>query len=250
MPKRYLIANWKMNLPGEGVESFCRAVRGWTMGADVETVIAPPFPFLMDLAGFETPESREFTVAAQNCSSEPKGAFTGEVSVEMLLQVGARDVIIGHSERRHIFHEDDALIGRKLAAVAEGGLTPILCIGEEESVRESGGTNDLLRRQLEAALGAVTDPPDDLIVAYEPVWAIGTGKHATAEIVAETHGEIGRILEALAGRTFPILYGGSVSPENASDLAAVQGVDGFLVGGASLVSARFEVIGHALEQES
>ena len=233
MPNRYLIANWKMNLPPEGMGTFLNAVRG------ERVVVAPPFPFLKDaVAG--APEGVD--VGAQNCADQPSGAFTGEVSAAMVRDCGARFVIIGHSERRNVYGESNAIVARKLALAIDNGLTPILCIGEDYDVRERGGAMSFCSEQLQAAIVPQLQNATEVIVAYEPVWAIGTGRNATSAMVALMSGSIrdslSRFWPADLARRVPVLYGGSVTPENVADLVAYGRVDGFLVGGASLDSRK------------
>jgi triosephosphate isomerase len=232
---RLVVANWKMNKTRvEAVscrEEFARRF-GDLRGTEVS--IAPPFPFLSDVAD---PQGR-WSTAGQNCSSERVGAFTGEVSAEMLASCGCRYVIIGHSERRKYFGEKETMLAAKVERAREAGLVPIFCVGETLAERESGLTEEVLRRQVEALERDPRGAP--LVVAYEPVWAIGTGRNATPEQAEET---IGYIRELLGDRkSLWILYGGSVTPGNAVDLAARRGVDGFLVGGASLDPAAFAAI--------
>jgi triosephosphate isomerase (TIM) len=247
MRKPHLIANWKMNLPGAGAGHFVRDLDARTPDS-IEVVVAPPFPFIADVNRASAALRNRVGVGAQNCSDRPSGAFTGEVSVAMLREVGAEYVIIGHSERRAIFGERDEVIGRKLAAARAGGLMPIFCIGEDEATYDRGGTIELLERQIRGAFEAA-GALDSLIVAYEPVWAIGTGKNATPDIVARVHGAIRKILSTLAPQLDPpLLYGGSVAPSNADELARVGDVDGFLVGGASLDATKFLAIHASLLQ--
>jgi triosephosphate isomerase (TIM) len=231
-------ANWKMNLPAEGVETWVRSVLGWEKSEVVSIVVAPPFPFLTQVAHLG---GGEIGVAAQNLSEHESGAYTGEVSAGMLDRAGCSHVIVGHSERRQIFGEGDDLVGRKLRAAASAGLAPIFCIGETKEVRDGGGTRSLLEQQISTAL-RTAGTLEDLVVAYEPVWAIGTGDNATPEQVGETHAQIRELLTPFALADVILLYGGSVKPDNAADLAAVDGVDGFLVGGASLTSESFQSI--------
>jgi triosephosphate isomerase len=239
MPNRYLIANWKMNVPPEGILTFLNAVK------DADAVIAPPFVYLKDVAA-------KFTnAAAQNCSDQKSGAFTGEVSAGMLRDCGARFVIAGHSERRTIYGEDDALIARKLGMAIDAGLTPVLCIGENEQQRERGHAVRFCSDQLRAAAVQLANAKE-VIVAYEPIWAIGTGRNATGAMVAEIVGAIRDAIErfwpeGMAART-PILYGGSVTPDNVDDLIEHGGVDGFLVGGASLDSKKFLALAEAMKR--
>jgi triosephosphate isomerase len=232
--KKVLAANWKLNLAKEGIGEFSRGIRQRQDG-DIELVVAPPFPYLRDLVVESSGEGRPFTVAAQNCSDEESGAFTGEVAPGMIAGVGARYVIVGHSERRTLFGETDEMIGRKLDRARAAGLVPIFCIGESEELRDQGKTLETLRRQIDAALSTAGGDFGWLIVAYEPVWAIGTGKNATPEEVRGAHQAIeGFVAPHLAGGAFSVLYGGSVKPSNAAELASIDEVDGFLVGGASL----------------
>lgn len=232
---RYLIANWKMNLPPEGVDAYLAAL---PKREDVAIVVAPPYPFLKDVRGVK--------VAAQNCSDQASGAFTGEVSPAMLRECGVELVILGHSERRQLFNESNALIARKLALAIENGLTPVLCIGEDLRVRDGGQVARFLADQIrETAIPALESAPG-IVIAYEPVWAIGTGRNASGEMVAETLGEIrhslGRFWPARYAIEAPIIYGGSVTPENVDELVAGGTIDGFLVGGASLDSSKFSAI--------
>ncbi len=208
-----IAGNWKMfKGPAETAE-FCAAFEA---PSGVEAVLCPPFISLQAaLAGGAT-------VFAQNVHWAPEGAFTGEISVSMLKELGVHGAIVGHSERRQYFGETDETVARRAAAALEGGLRVIACIGELEEERERGETEAVLARQL-----AVLEPHPALVVAYEPVWAIGTGKTATPELVREAHAFIKSLLDA------PVLYGGSVKPDNAAELLSQPGVDGALVGGAS-----------------
>jgi triosephosphate isomerase len=239
MPNRYLIANWKMTIPPEGIASFLNAVK------DADAVIAPPFVYLKDVA------ARFANAAAQNCADQKSGAFTGEISADMLRDCGARFVIVGHSERRTIYGEDDALIARKLAMAIDAGLTPVLCIGENEQQRERGHAVTFCSGQLRAAAVPQLASANEVVVAYEPIWAIGTGRNATGAMVAEIVYAIRDALErfwpAGLARRVPILYGGSVTPDNIDDLIAHGGIDGFLVGGASLDSKKFLALAEAMK---
>ena len=215
----------------------CREALGGMLAgrsAAVEVAVAPPFPFLADLAD---PAGR-WALAAQDCSSEASGAFTGEVSAAMLASCGCRYVIVGHSERRKHFGETETTLARKLARAREAGLLPIFCVGETLAQREEGLTEEVLRRQVEALERDPRDQP--LVAAYEPVWAIGTARNATPEQAEDT---IGRLRELIGHRaSLRVLYGGSVTAGNASELAARPGISGFLVGGASLDPAGFSEI--------
>ena len=244
MPRRYLIANWKMNLPPEGMDSWMSRLAASPVDA-VSLMVAPPFPFLRDAVV----QRGAMRVAAQNCNDHPSGAFTGEVSPSMLRDCGVDAVLLGHSERRTLFFESDALIARKLALALDHGLTPIVCIGEDLKIRDGGRVAQVLADQLKAtAVGALADARE-VIIAYEPVWAIGTGRNASGAMVAETLVEIRHSL----ARFWPshlasvsILYGGSVTPDNVNELVEEGTIDGFLVGGASLDSAKFLAIREAL----
>lgn len=207
-------------------------------GTDI--IFCPPFTALFginDLLG-GTPAR----LGAQNCHWEANGAMTGEVSLDMLLDLGVEFVILGHSERRHIFKEPDEWINRKVISAFKAGIRPILCIGETIDERERGDTNEILQRQLREGLKGIDRAPG-LIVAYEPVWAIGTGLTADQEQVQAAHdfvrNELRKIFREDEGNVIPILYGGSVKPGNAGELFSVENVNGFLVGGASLIVEDF-----------
>jgi triosephosphate isomerase len=242
----FVVANWKMHKTGAEAAAFARAFAPLVAGVrDVDIAIAPPFTALDALHAVLGPAS-PIALAAQNAHPEPKGAFTGEISVGMLAELGCRYVILGHSERRALFAESDAFIAQKLRAVQSAGLRPILCVGESLSERESGRTFDVLRRQLEGSLAeADAARAAELVVAYEPVWAIGTGKTATPALAQEAHAFVrARLADRFgaAAREIRIQYGGSVKPENAADLMAQPDIDGALVGGASLDPEGFSAI--------
>jgi triosephosphate isomerase len=226
-----------MNLPPEGVQPYLAAVATAPAG-DVRIVVAPPFPYLKDIA--------TLAVGGQNCGDRPSGAFTGEVSVAMLAERGARYVIVGHSERRSIYREDDAMIARKLALVLEGGLTPVLCVGEDLTVRDAGRAAIFVADQLRAVAVPELERGGEVVIAYEPVWAIGTGRNATGamcrDMVNEIREALGRFWPARYATDAAVLYGGSVTPENIADLEANGGADGYLVGGASLDSGKFTAL--------
>ena len=235
-----IAANWKMHKTVSEAVAFARELSA-SLGRleAVEAAIAPPYPALAALGAALA--DGPVALAAQNVHAEPQGAFTGEVSVGMLAELGCRYVIVGHSERRALFGETDEWIAKKLAAVQAAGMRPILCVGESLEQREAGRTEEVVGGQLEASLVGA-DPARELVVAYEPVWAIGTGKTATPEMAQEVHAFA---RERLAGRfggpadAIRILYGGSVKPENAAALLAQPDIDGGLVGGASLDPASF-----------
>ena len=212
----------------------------------VEVVVAPPFTALH--AAGEAARNSNVGVAAQDLHWEREGAFTGEISAAMIAETGAEYVIIGHSERRTLFGETDASVNRKIAAAFAGGLTPIVCIGETLDQRDRNETFSVLDRQIRDGLDGVTSEQlVQLVMAYEPVWAIGTGRNATPAQAAEAHGHIRKRLQQWFGaqpsELCRVIYGGSVKPENIGDLASQPDVDGALVGGASLdVKAFFDIV--------
>lgn len=214
--------------------------------SDVEIIIAPPFTHLANISTLLKDEECRVHLAAQNCSSESSGAFTGEVSVEMLKELGCKYVIIGHSERREYFGESNELLLKKINRVLEAGLTPIYCVGEKLSDRESNSHFEVVSSQIKEVLYKLRGVEfANVIVAYEPVWAIGTGKTATADQAEEMHAfirmTIANKFASYADQT-PILYGGSCKPSNAAELFSMENVDGGLIGGASLVAQEFYAI--------
>ena len=245
-------ANWKMHKTVAESLAFAGALGPLASVRGVEVAVAPPFTALAALqnALAGTP----IALAAQNAHFEKSGAFTGEISVGMLAELGVRYVILGHSERRQLFGESDELVAKKLRAVQGAGLRPILCVGELLAEREAGRTFDVLARQLAGSL-AGADPAKavELVVAYEPVWAIGTGRTATPELAQEAHAFLrARLADrfgADAGR-IRIQYGGSVKPDNAAELLAQPDIDGALVGGASLDPESFSAIIRSRERSA
>jgi triosephosphate isomerase len=231
MASKFCVANWKMNFNGQQGREFVLSLNSKDLkNGQSQIILCPSFTSLFSIV--DVCKNSPITVGAQNMHFEDSGAYTGEISAQMLKESGVKFVILGHSERRHVFGETDEMVHAKMIQSIENGLTPILCIGEKLSERESGNTDEVLSTQLEAGLADVTG---EYILAYEPVWAIGTGKSATSEMVAETHASIRNILVDLnVSDNISLLYGGSVSPQNASELAVVANVDGFLIGGASL----------------
>jgi triosephosphate isomerase len=248
--RRPLIAgNWKMNLGGaRGVDLAGEVARLAREVPHVELVVAPPFTALAACA-HET-QSSGVAVAGQNLYPKDSGAFTGEVSGPMLVEAGCTWVILGHSERRQHFGETDAFVAQKVGAALGAGLKPIVCVGETLAEREGGRTLEVVERQVRAVLPALTTAKLPIALAYEPVWAIGTGKNAGPAEAQEVHqairGWLAGASAALASGT-RILYGGSVKPDNARDLLAAADVDGSLVGGASLEAASFAAIARAAE---
>ena len=227
-----IAGNWKLFKGPAEAGAFCRSLREADLGT-VDVVVCPPYVSLGEAVGALA--GTEIAVAAQNVHWADEGAFTGEVSAPMLRELGAYGTIVGHSERRQYFGETDATAARRANAAIEHGLHVIACVGETEAEREAGETEAVLRRQIAAIAEGVADT-DDLVLAYEPVWAIGTGRTATAEIAQEAHAFIKTMLPV------PVLYGGSVKPENIAELAAQPDVDGALVGGASVDLESFAAI--------
>ncbi|MGH9366137.1 MAG: triose-phosphate isomerase [Thermoanaerobaculia bacterium] len=234
--RQLFVANWKMHKTQAEARAYAEqlAARLGAARPAVELAVAPPFTAL-DAA--RDPAGR-WTLAAQDVAAEPSGAFTGEVSAAMLADAGCRYAIVGHSERRRLFGEDAALLARKLARVREANLTPIYCLGESEEERARSLTDSVLERQVETLQRDPAGLP--LVVAYEPVWAIGTGRAATPEDAAAAREQLSKFLSIRTD--LRLLYGGSVTPENARELLRVSGMDGFLVGGASLSAAAFAAI--------
>ena len=237
MRKKLVAGNWKMH----GSRSMATAlVNDVAAGkpASIDVIVFPPFPYLAELASQHA--SSGLGIGAQDVSEhEGQGAYTGEVSAAMLADVGAQWALVGHSERRHYHGENDELVARKFAAAKAGGLTPILCVGETLEQHEAGEAKAVIARQLQAVLtlnGIASF--DTAVIAYEPVWAIGTGKVATTEQAQEVHGFIRGLLAKLYGepaaQRVRILYGGSMKPANAAELLAQKDIDGGLIGGASL----------------
>lgn len=239
-------ANWKMYKTVREAVSFIENLQKEVgLPEDREVMIAPPFTSLFAVR--EVIQKAGFSLGAQNCYWEEKGSFTGEISVPMLRDVGCSYVIVGHSERRHIFGETDEMIQKKVAAVFRHGLIPVLCLGEVLEEREKGKTFDVVTRQLESAVqGLNTEQAEKLVIAYEPVWAIGTGKTATPDQAQEVHAFLRERYASLYDKTLAksirILYGGSVKPDNVDSLMSQPDIDGTLVGGASLEVASFKRI--------
>jgi triosephosphate isomerase (TIM) len=246
MPRKPLVVgNWKMH----GTLDFAAALaRGAAESARkhpaVDVGVAPPFTALAAVR--EVLRGSPVALAAQNVHDQPQGAFTGEISTAMLADVGCTMALVGHSERRHVFGEPDDLVGRKVKAALANDLIPLLCVGEKLDEREAGKTLDVARRQLETGTAGLDAAAlRRVVVAYEPVWAIGTGKVAKPEDAQQVHAFLRRLLEersAGLGAAVRILYGGSVKPDNAAGLFTQPDIDGFLVGGASLKAADFEGI--------
>lgn len=246
MRKKVIAANWKMyKTPDEArafMSAFLPLVAGHTRD---EIVICTPYVDLPVV--IEAAKGSNVAIGAENMHWEKEGAYTGEISAGMLLATGCTHVIIGHSERRQYFGETDETVNRKVEVALEAGLTPIMCVGEVLQEREANLTEDVLRRQIARGLSGISGKKAaKLIVAYEPVWAIGTGKTATPQMAADAHAvirsEAARVLGEETANNLRILYGGSVKPQNAHDLMSQEEIDGALVGGASLKPDSFKEI--------
>ena len=246
-----IAANWKMHKTIEEAEAFLAEFLPRTREVQASEIVVCP-PYLALKAVVELCVQTRIGVAAQNMHEEPEGAFTGEVSAPMLREVGVDGVVLGHSERRTYFAETDEALARKVPVALEAGLLPILCVGETESQRDAEATEDVLRHQVEADLAGVAEERlAEVVIAYEPVWAIGTGRTATPEQAAEAIGFIRSLISSRsdeAAGSIRILYGGSVTPDNASELLGREEIDGALVGGASLEPEGFAQIVSAARQ--
>ncbi|HZP00696.1 MAG TPA: triose-phosphate isomerase [Terriglobia bacterium] len=246
MRKKVIAANWKMYKTPDQALAFFREFLPMVAGHDRDEIIVCP-PYLAIPTSMEAAKGSNVAIGAQDLHWEKEGAFTGEICASMLLAVGVTHVIIGHSERRQYFGESDDVVNLKLKTALEHGLTPIVCVGEVLEEREAGLTEDVLRRQCLRAFHAISGKKAArLIVAYEPVWAIGTGKTATPQLAADAHALIRAEAAKAFGEDFAeklrILYGGSVKPENVKALMAEPEIDGALVGGASLDPKSFAAI--------
>jgi triosephosphate isomerase (TIM) len=223
-----IAGNWKMYKGPAATAEFCLGLRDHDLDG-VDVVVCPAYVSLA--VAVQLLAGTEIAVAAQNVHWEAEGPFTGEISASMLREIGVYGAIVGHSERRQLFGETDEAVAKRTRAALDAGLFVIACVGETEEERERGETQDVLRRQV-----SVLEADENLVVAYEPVWAIGTGKTATPDIAQEAHAFIKSLLGV------PVLYGGSVKPDNAAELLDLQDVDGALVGGASLELESFTAI--------
>ncbi|MDR2200716.1 MAG: triose-phosphate isomerase [Puniceicoccales bacterium] len=250
MDEKYLIiGNWKMNkTPSQSlplVEELVASVKKSPLQREVRLAICPPFTSLDRLSALL--KDSPIALGAQNLYAAEEGAFTGEISPSMLRDLGVSYVIIGHSERRSIFKESDALIRNKIDIAQRHQLTPILCLGETLAERERGAAKEVIERQMDLALEGIRE--HNLIIAYEPIWAIGTGKTATPSMAQEMHAFIRHLLEKQfpeVGKKIAILYGGSMKPDNAAELLAQRDICGGLIGGASLVAGDFMAIARSI----
>jgi triosephosphate isomerase (TIM) len=254
MRKQIAAANWKMNLTYQQGEKLLNDVleAGITISEDQQVIFAVPFPYLI-MAKSTVAHEKGYEIAAQNCSDKQSGAYTGEVSAEMLHSIGIKYIVIGHSERREYFLETNKTLADKLNICIQNDITPIFCCGEALSIREKNEQNDYVQKQLEESLFHLDGEKIlRVVIAYEPIWAIGTGKTASTQQAQEMHNHLRSLLANKYGSEIAdqisILYGGSVKANNASELFACPDVDGGLVGGASLVAPDFIQIIKALKQ--
>lgn len=253
MRKQIAAANWKMNCTYQQGEELLDNILGEKIAlADHQQVVfAVPFPYLI-MANSEVADEKNYFIAAQNCYNKKSGAYTGEVSAEMLHSIGIRYCVIGHSERREYFQESNKVLAEKLDLCLENGITPIFCCGEPLNIREAGTQNSFVEEQLKESLFHLPESViSKIVIAYEPIWAIGTGKTATSDQAQEMHAHLRSVLARQYGpvlaNTVPILYGGSVKAGNAVDIFSRPDVDGGLVGGASLSATEFIAIIKALK---
>ena len=241
MRKKLVVGNWKMHgSRPANAELLAGILGGRPYAADVAVCV--PFPYLTETAA--TLAGSDIRWGAQDCSAHEQGAYTGEVSAAMLAEFGCRYAIVGHSERRAYHAEGDAVVADKAKAALARGITPIVCVGETLAQRDAGETEDVVKRQLSAVIHALAHCASEIVVAYEPVWAIGTGRTATPEQAQHVHALLRAQLHAATARgdRMTILYGGSVKPDNAVTLFAQPDIDGGLIGGASLKAADFVAI--------
>jgi triosephosphate isomerase len=253
MRKQIAAANWKMNLTFQQGEKLLDDIleANIVLASHQQAIFAVPYPYLL-MTRSEVDNAKNYYVSAQNCYNKKSGAYTGEVSAEMLHSIGVPYCVIGHSERREYFNETNAVLAEKLDLCLQNFITPIFCCGEPLSIREAGTQNDFVATQLKESLFHLSaEKIKDIVIAYEPIWAIGTGKTATTEQAQEIHAYLRSVLADQYGADIaaqiPILYGGSVKANNAKELFGCPDVDGGLVGGASLVAADFIEIIKALK---
>lgn len=249
MRTKSLIGNWKMHGNLKTNEALIKSILSAQpkLLDGTQLVVCPPFPYIPQMATLLADTGIE--IGAQNASDHLHGAYTGEISPSMLKELGCGYVIIGHSERRYYQHENDGLMGRKALAAIDAGLVPVICVGETAEERDEGRTHEVLGRQLDAAFGYIRTAHDNIIVAYEPRWAIGTGIAATPEIVQDEHAFLRSriaIRDAAFAERLPIIYGGSVKASNAASLFGMPDVDGGLIGSAALNPEEFVAIYKAL----
>jgi triosephosphate isomerase len=254
MRKQIAAANWKMNLTYQQGEKLLNEILDENIQLDFhqQVIFAVPFPYLI-MAQSTVANEMGYSIAAQNCSDKKSGAYTGEVSTEMLQSLGIKYCVVGHSERREYFLENNKVLAEKVNICLQNEITPIFCCGEALRIREEGNQDQFVQQQLEESLFHLSaDQIRTIIIAYEPIWAIGTGKTATTEQAQEMQKHLRSVIAGKYGKEvadeIPILYGGSVKANNAAELFACQDVDGGLVGGASLVGRDFIEIIKALKK--
>ena len=241
MRNKFVAGNWKLNTSRQSARDLASAVVAGTKDCATEIAVCPPFVHLAEVA--QVLEGSNVDLGAQNVSEQTEGAYTGEISAAMLVDYACRYVVLGHSERRHVYGETDTLIAEKYLQTVAAGLTPIFCVGETLQERESEQTEAVVSRQLAAVMEAQgSDGFASAIIAYEPVWAIGTGKTATPDQAQTVHAFIRGQLNVDVVQQTRILYGGSVKPGNAAELFAMPDIDGGLIGGAALVADDFLAI--------
>ncbi len=246
MRRKLVVGNWKMNGSLAGNASLLAGISAGLNGAAAAAAVCVPAPYLAQAQASLACTAIGF--GAQDVSAQPSGAFTGEVSAAMLADFACRYVIVGHSERRAYHAESSELVAKKALAVLDAGMAPIVCVGETLGEREAGQTNEVVRSQLSAVLDLVGERFSQIVVAYEPVWAIGTGKTATPAMAQEVHAFLRSLMaqrDAAAAAGVQILYGGSMKPDNAAELMAQADIDGGLIGGAALKAVDFLAIIHA-----
>ncbi len=248
MRKAFVAGNWKMNTDSHTSVNLAESIASGSLeiaGASVDVAVCPPFVYLQ--AVVKTLSASNISVGAQDIYVERQGAFTGEISASMLKDIGCNYVLCGHSERRHVIGETDELIKKKITAAISGGLLPVLCVGELLAERQANQTNEVVTRQIKSGLaGLSAEKVSAVTIAYEPVWAIGTGLTATPQQAQEVHAFVRKLLlqmyDGQLAEDIRILYGGSAKPGNAADLMRQQDIDGLLVGGASLNADDFLAI--------
>jgi triosephosphate isomerase len=252
MRRKLIAGNWKMNGSIAANAALLQQIQSGFRGRECDVAVCVPFPYLAQCQSLISGSG--LCLGAQDVSIYACGAYTGEVCADMLLEFGCRYVIVGHSERRAYFGESDALVANKAAVTLDKGMIPIICVGETLPQREAGHTEQVVLAQLDAVLSATAgDRLPKIVVAYEPVWAIGTGRTATPEMAQQVHAVLRRRLQAqdsAAASQIRILYGGSMKPENAAALLAMPDIDGGLIGGASLKAEDFLAIVHAARAAS
>lgn len=245
MRQPFIVANWKMNKTVKQAEDLLCDLLPLIKDAKCEVAICPPFTALSDLG--KTLKNTNIALGAQNINENEKGAYTGEISAQMLVELNVTYVIIGHSERRQYYNETDESVSAKVSFALTNGLKPIICVGESLEQREANQTFDVLKMQVEAALSKVnTIDSGKIVFAYEPIWAIGTGKTATEkqanEAIAYIRDVIASVLSSEVAENIRILYGGSMNDQNVSELMAMDSIDGGLIGGASLDAKKFSKV--------